>query len=123
MKGFSEYSAYIVLLERCEMSVHKLADYLSISFSTLRRRIHGALEFADRQPSLFDEIEGVDIQFVPKAAWIRHLSAGWRAGASWLKSWFTVRKDLREAPSTSNVQMGLGWLPRQSTPGGSSRPE
>lgn len=53
MKGFSQFSAYMILLKRCEMNFTKVAAYLDISFFTLRKRIEIASDHANIQPSIW----------------------------------------------------------------------
>lgn len=76
-KGFSQYSAYVILLERCEGSFTAVASYLGVSFATLKKRIELLSEHADIQPSLFDGIEEVDPYFEPRAAWLKRLWDDW----------------------------------------------
>lgn len=78
MKGFSEFSAYMILLKRCEMRPAKLADYLAVSFQTLCAKIQRAQDWAAHQPSLFDGLENVDRAFVSRADWIKRLWMGWQ---------------------------------------------
>ncbi len=56
-QGYSEYCAYVTLLKRFELNLLKLADYLAITFVTLRKRIENARDLADRQPTLFDRTD------------------------------------------------------------------
>lgn len=59
-KSFSQYSAYVVLLERFGTNVLRLTEYLSVSLGTLRKRIEDAREQAGRQPSMFDGVCAID---------------------------------------------------------------
>lgn len=77
MKGFSQFSAYMILLKRCEMKPLQLATYLAISFVTLRKRIWASRDEAERQPSLFDRTDTVDPEFIPKACWLMRLASKW----------------------------------------------
>ncbi len=91
-KGFSQYSAYMILLERCELSLLTLAEYLAISFSTLRTRIQSSNEHADCQPSLFDEVERIDSNFLPRSQWLRTLWQRWQAKSAITVAWTNIRK-------------------------------
>lgn len=91
-KGFSQYSAYMILLKRCEMNVHQLADYLAVTFQTLRNRIEGASGHADRQPSLFDFTESIDPTFVTRLSWMRRLWECWQGTTSGFDRWLSARR-------------------------------
>lgn len=91
MKGFSQFSAYMILLKRCELNLLKLAAYLAISFVALRKRIEDASDHADRQPSIFDGTEVVDPTFLPRAGRIRRLWDAWRTRANHFTCWLSLR--------------------------------
>lgn len=79
VQGYTEFSAYIILLKRCDLDLTKLASYLAISFDTLKRRIDRAQDRANHQPSLFDGVERIDPGFLPRQPWINKLLSQWRA--------------------------------------------
>lgn len=99
-KGFSQYSAYMILLSRCEMSLLKLADYLSISFPALRQRIERAGEHANRQLSLF-EFSDLDSRFIPRTVAIRQARSTWKSKLAGPTSWIErSRQFVRTAQRT-----------------------
>lgn len=107
-KGFSQYSAYIVLLQRCGTSVLVLAEYLCVSLQTLKKRIEDAKEHADRQPSLFDHVAEIDAAFVPRVVWIQNLRAKWCARAARFQN--KLSPDTYHAPATHEYKMSHAAL-------------
>lgn len=102
-KGFSQYSAYMLLLKRCEMNVVKLAEYLAVSFVTLRRRINDASDHADVQPSIFDTSESIDPDFVTRRSWMHTVWKGWQRTKGVFESWIPIPSDLRSRRQPVNT--------------------
>lgn len=82
--SYSQASAYVVLLVR--FGRNELATYLSITHSTLVRRIHRAVAWRRTQPSIFDGIATIDNSFMPARGrektplttrWVRILRSSW----------------------------------------------
>lgn len=92
-KSFSQYSAYVVLLERFGTNVLRLTEYLSVSLGTLKKRIEGAREHAGRQPSLFDGVCAIDTSFMPRVVWIRNLREDWCAKVARFSSRLSLGRD------------------------------
>ena len=103
-KGFSQFTAYMILLKRCELNLTKLAAYLDVSFKTLQRRVEAASEHANLQPSMFDSIEAIPAMFEPRAQIIRERTK--KYGLCPLTSW--VRQT---AETLKNVGRQLMFLP------------
>lgn len=64
-RSYSEAAAYVWLLVRFRWSIEATAADLRITVSTLRLRMHRAVESLQRQPSLFDGRDVVDPDFQP----------------------------------------------------------
>ncbi|MDB5800857.1 MAG: hypothetical protein JWL63_1796 [Rhodocyclales bacterium] len=72
--SYSQATAYAILLERFDWELDDLADHLCIVAGTLRTRIYHCVTWIRYQPSLFDRINAIELDFVPlKARWWRRL--------------------------------------------------
>lgn len=107
-KGFSQFTAYMVLLKRCELSLAKLATYLDITFPTLQRRVETVSAHADVQPSMFDGVETVPKEFEPRSQIVRRLVA--EHGLCPFPAWA-----LRTAESVINIGRQLRLWPLVTT--------
>ena len=66
--SYSQASAYIVLLHRFDWDLETLAEHLRILAATLRRKVRASGISMKCQPSLFDRITTVDLDFIPRIA-------------------------------------------------------
>ena len=63
--SYSQAAAYVLLLIRVEWELRDLADLLWIGVETLRKRIERCAELAGVQPTLFDGVDQIDLDFEP----------------------------------------------------------
>lgn len=66
--SYSQASAYFVLLDRFDWSVQDLAEHLRVADGTLKDRIKWFGGWIKHQPSLFDCIQSIDLDFNPTLA-------------------------------------------------------
>ncbi|EMH2960626.1 hypothetical protein LGN04_30020 [Burkholderia multivorans] len=62
---FSEAIAYLRIFERFDGDAMRVASYLAIGARTLNRRVARASYVEETQPSMFDGIEAIPVDFVP----------------------------------------------------------
>lgn len=63
--SYSQAAAYVLLLIRVEWELRDLASLLWIGVATLRARIARCAELSGVQPTLFDDIDHIDPDFLP----------------------------------------------------------
>ena len=63
--SYSQAAAYMLLLIRVEWELRDLASLLWISVETLRNRMALCAELAGIQPTLFDGVDQIDLDFEP----------------------------------------------------------
>ena len=68
LKSYSQLTAYIILLDRVGGAQKDLAEYLAVVLGTLRRRLQRAKAHTLRQPSLFDGVQKIGLDFLPLIA-------------------------------------------------------
>lgn len=66
--SYSQASAYVILLDRFDWELERLADHLRLVASTVRRKLIATGQHMKRQPSLFDRIQTIDYDFMPSIA-------------------------------------------------------
>ena len=66
--SYSQASAYVVLLHRFGWDIEALAEHLRILAATLRQKVRASGISMKCQPSLFDRITAVDLDFMPRIA-------------------------------------------------------
>lgn len=66
--SYSQASAYVILLHRFDWDLADLADHLRIVVATLRAKVCASGARMASQPSLFDRINTVDLDFLPRVA-------------------------------------------------------
>lgn len=64
---FSEAIAYLRTFERFDGDAMRVASYLAIGEPTLKRRVARASRTEEAQPSMFDGIETIPADFVPRS--------------------------------------------------------
>ena len=64
--SYSEAAAYVLLLIRVDWHIEDLATMLWVGISTLRQRLKKAGLHARVQPSLFDGVDVIDSDFIPR---------------------------------------------------------
>lgn len=64
--SYSQASAYVILLHRIDWDLADLADHLSVVVATLRTRVCASGARMANQPSPFDRINTVELNFSPK---------------------------------------------------------
>lgn len=74
---FSQFAAYVILLVRSTWDVGMAAHAAGTSVATFRKRLIVAHEHSARQPSMFDGMASVDVNFVTRAHWFRCLRQKW----------------------------------------------
>ena len=68
LKSYSQLTAYIILLDRVGGAQKDLAQYLGVLLNTLRERLLRAKAHAFKQPSLFDGVQKIGLDFLPLTA-------------------------------------------------------
>lgn len=63
--SYSQAAAYVLLLIRVEWELRDLASLLWIGVATLRARIARCAELSCVQPTLFDGVDHIDLDFIP----------------------------------------------------------
>lgn len=63
--SYSQAAAYVLLLIRVEWELRDLASLLWISVETLRNRMARCADLAGVQPTLFDGVDQIDLDFEP----------------------------------------------------------
>jgi hypothetical protein len=66
--SYSQAAAYVILLHRFDWDMTVLADHLRIVVATLRAKVCASGAWMASQPSLFDRINSVDLDFLPRVA-------------------------------------------------------
>lgn len=66
--SYSQASAYVILLHRFDWDLADLADHLRIVVATLRAKVCASGAWMSSQPSLFDRINTIDLDFLPRLA-------------------------------------------------------
>lgn len=66
--SYSQASAYVILLHRFDWDLANLADHLRIMATTLRAKVCASGAWMASQPSLFDRINTIDLDFLPRVA-------------------------------------------------------
>lgn len=66
--SYSQASAYVILLDRFDWELEVLARSLNLVTAVLRRRMLKSGAHMKRQPSLFDRIQSIELDFVPMVA-------------------------------------------------------
>ncbi len=66
--SYSQASAYVILLHRFDWDLADLADHLRIVVATLRANVCASGAWMAGQPSLFDRINTIDLDFLPRVA-------------------------------------------------------
>lgn len=69
--SYSRAAAYLILLERHGWCAEALAQAFRIGAPALRGRFEAAYAWLCRQPSLFDGVEGVPVDFLAWYGWLR----------------------------------------------------
>lgn len=63
--SYSQYSAYMILLNRFKWDVIVLAEHLNLLASTIKTRVLNCEAHMKRQPSIFDRIQAINHNFLP----------------------------------------------------------
>ena len=66
--SYSQASAYVILLDRFDWELERLANHLRLVASTVRSKMTATGQHMKRQPSLFDRIQTIDNNFIPTIA-------------------------------------------------------
>ncbi|WP_374590350.1 hypothetical protein [Aquabacterium sp.] len=66
--SYSQASAYVILLHRFDWDLANLADHLRVVVATLRTKVCASGAWMANQPSLFDRINTVELDFSPRLA-------------------------------------------------------
>lgn len=66
--SYSQASAYVILLDRFDWELERLAEHLRLMASTVRSKLTATGQHMKRQPSLFDRIQSIDYDFIPNIA-------------------------------------------------------
>ncbi len=66
--SYSQAAAYVILLHRFDWDLTVLADHLRIVAATLRAKVCASGAWTASQPSLFDRINIIDLNFLPRVA-------------------------------------------------------
>lgn len=64
--SYSQASAYVILLHRFDWDLQALSDHLRLVIATVRDKIVSSGAHMKVQPSLFDRVHVVDINFTPR---------------------------------------------------------
>jgi len=64
--SYSQASAYVILLHRFDWDLADLADHLRIVVATLREKVCASGAWMASQPSLFDRINTIELDFLPR---------------------------------------------------------
>lgn len=64
--SYSQASAYVILLHRFDWDLANLADHLRIVVATLRAKVCASGAWMASQPSLFDRINTIELDFSPR---------------------------------------------------------
>jgi hypothetical protein len=72
-ESYSQFSAYLILMFSLDFATSAVSAHLAIAPATLVRRVKGASLWAARQPSLFDRLVALTLDFVPpqRPAYVR----------------------------------------------------
>ena len=66
--SYSQYSAYMILLDRFEWDEIALAEHLRLLACTVSQRVIASEGHMNRQPSIFDRIQTINRNFAPTVA-------------------------------------------------------
>lgn len=79
--SYSQYSAYMILLNRFEWDVIALAEHLRLLANTVSQRVIASEGHMNRQPSIFDRTQTINRDFVPTvtrdASRVKAQDSGW----------------------------------------------
>lgn len=64
--SYSQASAYVILLHRFDWHLADLADHLRIVVATLRAKVCAIGAWMASQPSLFDRINAIELDYSPR---------------------------------------------------------
>ena len=67
-QSYSQYSAYLILLDRFGWDMIVMAEHLRLLATTVVRRIQACQQLIRYQSSLFDRIQSIDNDFVATVA-------------------------------------------------------
>lgn len=90
--SYSQAAAYLILLERFTWDMDGLADHLNVVAGTLQNRIQQCAAWIRQQPSLFDRVCVIELNFVP-----------------WVRKQVIERQAVDSLPSGQLVWAGCGW--------------
>ncbi|MFN3402323.1 MAG: hypothetical protein ACK4Z4_18440, partial [Ferrovibrio sp.] len=65
--SYSQASAYVILLHRADWDLETLAQQLHLVVVTIKARVMNSAAHMKRQPSLFDRINAVTLDFAPSS--------------------------------------------------------
>ncbi|MGH8060982.1 MAG: hypothetical protein ACREO7_03090 [Pseudoxanthomonas sp.] len=85
-RSYSQAAAFVILLIRTDWDVRALAADLWMGLGTLRKRMKAAAELALLQPTLFDGVDLIPLNFAPtrkRHAWRRLLGVGIQIQERW----------------------------------------
>lgn len=77
---FSEAVAYLRTLSHFDQDKQVIANYLAIPTSTLETRLRRAENVAATQPSVFDGVEAIPLNFLPRRGQVQLMSRRTRRG-------------------------------------------
>ena len=66
--SYSQFSAYLILLDRFKWDMLEIAEHLKLAATTLLRRMLTSQQHVKWQPSLFDRIQTIERDFVATVA-------------------------------------------------------
>jgi len=84
--SYSQASAYVILLHRFNWDLDSLAEHLQLVTATVRSKVTVSGVHMRNQPSLFDRICSIDLNFIP-----------------------TIARRIPRAPEVNPGQVQLGW--------------
>jgi hypothetical protein len=90
--SYSQAGAYLILLERFTWDMDDLADHLNVVAGTLQSRIRQCAAWIRQQPSLFDCLCVIELNFAP-----------------WVRKRVMERQAVEILPSGQLVWAGRGW--------------
>jgi len=85
--SYSQAAAYVIMLERFDWELDDLAEHLRIVVGTLRARIQNCAVWIRHQPSLFDRVSTIALDFVPSLSRRRSQAAVEYQGSPWQMAW------------------------------------
>ncbi|MGH8084616.1 MAG: hypothetical protein ACREPV_05010 [Lysobacter sp.] len=94
-RSYSQATAYVLLLMRVDGHLSDLAELLRVTIGTLRDRMKRVGLVARIQPTLFDGIERIALDFHPWQKRRHAISPVWPAKASQLELWQLTRPATR----------------------------